>query len=269
MRKIVSFTLLALLLLVRAVPAAQRHISPPNYGLVIIDNFSGKAGLAPVRFDHWLHRAIYTCRLCHVDIGFAMEANGTKITAEANSKGFYCGACHDGTRIYDNEKIFASCTAAPVKPGAAKPKRCKQCHFVGIKDAEKQQYDYATFTEKFPKRKYGKLIDWEKAESERLIKPVDFLEGVSFQRRALQAQKDFSITSRSTWMTDIIFSHKKHVVWNGCEVCHPDIFPSVKKGAVKYTMLEIAGGLYCGVCHSRVAFPLDDCDRCHIKPVGQ
>ncbi len=241
MRNIVLLTLLAFLFLVRAVPSAAWVMpAPQDYGLVIIDNFSGKAGLAPVRFDHWLHRAIYTCRLCHVDIGFAMEANGTKITADANSKGFYCGACHDGTRIYNDKKIFASCTAGPAKPGEAET--CIRCHFVGKKDGEKQEYDYATFTAKFPKRNFGKLIDWEKAESERLIQPVDFLEGVSFQRRALKAQKDFSITSKSTWMPDIIFSHKKHVIWNGCEVCHPDIFPSVKKGAVKYTMLEIVRG---------------------------
>jgi c(7)-type cytochrome triheme protein len=268
MRNIVLFTSLAFLFLVRAVPVAAWIMpAPQNYGLVIIDNFSYTAGIAPVRFDHWLHRAIYTCRLCHVDIGFAMEANGTKITADANSKGFYCGACHDGKRIYNKKKSFASCTAVPAKP--EEQKRCVRCHFVGKKTEEKQEYDYDTFTAKFPKGNFGKLIDWEKAESERLIQPVDFLEGVSFQRNPLKAQKDFSIMSKSTWMPNIIFSHKKHVIWNGCEVCHPDIFPSVHKGGVKYSMLEISSGRYCGVCHNVVAFPLRDCDRCHRNPVAK
>ena len=68
-------------------------------------------------------------------------------------------------------------------------------------------------------------------------------------------------------MPAIIFSHKKHTVWNGCELCHPEIFVGVKKGATKYSMVEIFDGKYCGVCHTNVAFPLLDCQRCHTEPV--
>ncbi len=60
------------------------------------NNSSEKAGLSPVVFDYWLHRAKFTCRVCHVDIGFAMEASATKIKAETNIKGFHCGSCHNG-----------------------------------------------------------------------------------------------------------------------------------------------------------------------------
>jgi len=238
---------------------------PEEYGRVIINNFSSRAGLAPVRFNHWLHRAIFTCRLCHVDIGFAMQANETKIKADTIVKGFYCGACHNGARIYSGRKIFAACSTKTVKP--EERKRCDRCHSVG-KNLEKK-IDYTSFTAQLPKQKYWNLVDWEEAEADWLIRPIDFLEGVSVQRPALNAQKDFSITSKSTWMPDIIFSHKKHNEWNGCEVCHPEIFPSVKKDAVKYSMLEISGGQYCGVCHGRVAFPLDECERCHSKPVAR
>jgi len=35
-----------------------------------------------VVFDHWLHRAKFTCRLCHVDIGFAMKAEATDIRCQ-------------------------------------------------------------------------------------------------------------------------------------------------------------------------------------------
>ena len=267
MRNILPLMMLITFFLVRAVPAsAWNTTAPQDYGRVIISNFSSRAGLQPVRFDHWLHRSLYTCRLCHVDVGFAMEANGTKITADANSKGLYCGACHDGARTHKLKKIFPSCSKGEVKSEDAK--RCTRCHSVG-KGGEKREYDYATFAARLPKQSFGELIDWEKAENEKLIRPVDFLEGVSFQRRALSAEKDFSITSKSTWMPNIIFSHKKHVIWNGCEVCHPDIFPSVRKGTLKFTMLEIAEGRYCGVCHNRVAFPLNACERCHIDPVGR
>jgi c(7)-type cytochrome triheme protein len=241
---------------------ARSRIKPSEYGSVTIRNFSHQAGLAPVRFDHWLHRSLYTCRLCHVDIGFAMEANATGITADANMKGFYCGSCHNGTRLHDKKVIFASCS---VNATPEERMRCSRCHSVG-KNVQKE-YTYAPFAEKLPKGGMEELIDWEKAEARGLIHPVDFLLGVSMQRQPLNAQKDFSITSRNTWMPDIIFSHKKHVMWNGCEVCHPDIFPSVKKGVVKYSMLDIANGLYCGLCHNRVAFPLNECGKCHANPV--
>src|SRR5512146_1229088 len=101
MRNIVSLMLLISFFLAGAAPASAWVLpAPRNYGRVIINNFSGRSGLQPVRFDHWLHRSLYTCRLCHVDIGFAMEENGTQITADANGKGLYCGVCHDGARTY-------------------------------------------------------------------------------------------------------------------------------------------------------------------------
>jgi len=71
---------------------ARKIVAPHNYGRVIIANYSERAGLAPVVFNHWVHRAQYTCRLCHVDIGFAMEKGATKITAATNKQGLYCGS---------------------------------------------------------------------------------------------------------------------------------------------------------------------------------
>ena len=235
---------------------------PHEYGKVIIRNHSGRAGLAAVQFDHWLHRALYTCRLCHVDIGFAMQANATNITAESNRKGYYCGACHNGNMPFGSGKVFSACAE---NAGNGNRARCERCHSVG--KLAQRTYTYDLFTEKFPKRAYGNLIDWEKAEARKIIAPNDFLEGVSIQRPAMKDQEDFSITSRSNWMSDIIFSHKRHTNWNGCEVCHPEIFPSSKRGTIKYSMLQINAGEYCGVCHTRVAFPLFDCERCHRSNV--
>jgi len=236
---------------------------PHEYGKVIIRNFSDRAGVAAVQFDHWLHRSFFTCRLCHVDVGFAMEANATKIDAQTNMKGFYCGSCHNGIRVYGDRKIFASCSLA-AKSGERKG--CSRCHSVG-KNVQKE-YHYASFTKKLPKESPEDLIDWQAAESQGLIRPVDFLPGISIARAPLKVQKDFRITSRG-WMPNITFSHKKHALWNGCELCHPDIFPSVKIGTVKYSMFQIYDGQYCGICHGRVAFPLNDCQKCHTNPVSK
>jgi len=110
-------------------------------------------------------------------------------------------------------------------------------------------------------------VDWEKAEKEGKITPVDFIEGVSIKRDKLVDQKDFKLGAKVEGMPDIIFSHKKHTVWNGCELCHPEIFIGIKKGMTKYSMVEIYDGKYCGVCHINVAFPLLDCQRCHTNKV--
>lgn len=234
--------------------------SPADYGKVVINGFSRKEGLAPVVFDHWLHRAKYTCKLCHVDIGFALKANATGIRAADNMKGLYCGVCHNGKMQHGDRKVFAACIADRSDMG-----RCERCHAQGKNP--RKDYDFAVFTARFPKDKFGNRIDWEKAALEGLIRPVDYLEGVSIKGPAQQIQKDFAIQPKSPGMAEIIFSHKKHMDWNGCEVCHPEIFVSAKRGATKYSMKEINDGKYCGVCHTTVAFPVAECDRCHSKPV--
>jgi len=233
---------------------------PYDYGRVIINNYSEKVGLAPVVFDHWLHRAKFTCRLCHVDIGFAMKTGATDIKADDNMKGYYCGTCHNGKMLHNDRRIFEACSK-----NREDIKRCERCHSMG-KDVKKE-YVFNIFTEKLPKERFGNGINWEAAESEGLIKPINFLEGISIKRPSLEVQKDFSLGAKVKGMPEIIFSHKKHTVWNGCEVCHPEIFVGVKKGTTKYSMVEIFDAKYCGVCHGTVAFPLIDCQRCHTKPV--
>jgi c(7)-type cytochrome triheme protein len=256
------FCVVFLLILFPVAAASAFEIVPPEiYGRVIINNYSEKGGLAPVVFDHWLHRAKYTCRLCHVDIGFVMKAGASKINAAANMKGFYCGACHNGKRLYAGKKIFASCAETFTQEETP---RCERCHSLGKN--VKREYEFEVFIKGLPKQSLGNRVDWEKAEMKGFIKPIDFLEGISIRRPPLKLDRDVRIESRATWMPDVLFSHKKHAVWNGCEVCHPEIFP-IKRGSIKYSMFQISEGEYCGVCHDKVAFPLIDCQRCHTKPV--
>lgn len=256
--------LLTVITVVHAEPTSgkKRRPLPYEFGRVVMNNGSEKAGLPPVVFDHWLHRAKYTCRLCHVDIGFAMAAGGTDIKAADNAGGYYCGACHNGRTAADDGKIFESCSATTSREAKA---TCLRCHSQG-KDVPRK-HDFAAVTKGLPRGRFGNGVDWEKAELDGLIKPVDFLEGVSIPRKSLAAQKDFDLTPEQRGMPEIIFSHAKHTVWNGCELCHPEIFGAVKKGTMKYSMGEIFEGKYCGVCHVSVAFPLQDCQRCHVKPV--
>jgi c(7)-type cytochrome triheme protein len=267
MKKYMSVLFICIVVLAgAAVALAQGGVKkkrplPPDYGKVVINNYSERAGLAPVVFDHWLHRAKFTCRLCHVDIGFGMKAGSTGIRAADNMRGYYCGTCHNGKRVFDGVTVFESCK----KFVGDAEETCERCHSAGRH--VKKKYDFYLFTERFPRERFGNGIDWEKAESQGVIKLVDYIEGISIKRPSLAVQKDFALHAKVQGMPDIIFSHKKHTVWNGCEVCHPEIFIGVKKGTTKYSMVEIFEGRYCGVCHNTVAFPLLDCQRCHSKPV--
>jgi c(7)-type cytochrome triheme protein len=232
----------------------QRH----EYGNVVMNNSSEKNKMAPVVYNHWLHRALYTCRLCHVDIGFAMEAGGTKATMDDNKNGLYCGACHNGKEAFALEEKGILGTTAK--------KNCERCHSYGQKvEFEK---DFYKFTKGFPMAKFGDKINWIKTEEAGLIKLKDYLEGVSIKTKTLNYSADTEIKSNITEMPDIIFSHKKHAVWNGCELCHPDIF-GVKRGATKYTMQDIFAGKYCGACHGKVSFSDLDCQECHVKDVNE
>ncbi len=243
----------------------QKRSKVYEYGSVIISPPPGTPSeQPPAVFDHWVHRAKYTCRLCHADIGFDMKRGTTDIRAEDNMRGYMCGTCHDGKRKYEGKIIFDSCS----REGTSNEERqCHRCH-----QKEKDQVkadDFFHFTEKLPKERFGNGIDWEKAENEGYIKPIDFLENVSIKRAPLAVQKDFALEAKVPGLPNIVFSHKKHTFWNGCEVCHPEVFAGIKKGMTKYSMADINEGKYCGICHISVAFPLQDCQRCHSTPVGQ
>lgn len=240
----------------------KKRPRPFEYGMVVINNYSVKNNLAPVTFDHWNHREKFTCRLCHVDIGFAMKGGATQIKAADNMRGYYCGTCHNGKMVHGGKKVFEACSKNVTKEDHG---RCKKCHSETIDSRKEDAFE--KLAGRLPKGRLGNGIDWEKAEEQGLIKPVDILEGISIKRAAMANQKDFSLAAATGGMPDIIFSHKKHTVWNGCELCHPDLFLGVKKGSTKYSMVEIFDSKYCGACHTSVAFPLTDCQRCHTKPV--
>lgn len=78
---------------------------------------------------------------------------------------------------------------------------------------------------------------------------------------------DVDLVSSSTKLFSAIFSHAAHTKWLTCGNCHPAIFP-LKRGAepTVVTMADIRAGGRCGVCHGKVAFPVEgECARCHTK----
>jgi c(7)-type cytochrome triheme protein len=242
----------------RGMPHWERNVVPEEYGRVTLDASSTRAGIPPVTFDHWRHRTLFTCRLCHVDVGFGMVAGATQVSAATNRGGYHCGACHDGKTRHAGKVVFRSCSAST---NLDESPACRRCH--RRPDPAQRKRDHAEFTKDLPRTRFGE-VDWELAQER--LKLVDFLEGVSVQRPPLKMDKEVAIETSGTWMSDAIFSHRKHATWNGCEVCHPEIFPRTTGGAARYTMAEMRKGRHCGACHDKVAFPLADCRLCHVRP---
>ena len=115
-----------------------------------------------------------------------------------------------------------------------------------------------------PKDRFG-LIDWADALKSGAVKPKHSLD--PNEKDSVPIDMDVVIFTKSKFQPDVIFPHKIHTMWLTCINCHPSIFPmNAKQANAMMTMPLIASGEFCGRCHNRIAFPLSDCLRCHIKP---
>jgi len=224
---------------------------PPNgpfwqYGNVVMRAQSLKAGMAPVVFSHWSHRARYTCRVCHQELGFSMRSGDTGITRSQYLAGKYCGACHNGSRAF---------TAAD----GPKP-QCKKCH---LEDTKALQQQFKLFSGGLPRSDFGNGIDWSAALKRGTVSPINVLDSsytaIKLPNNLRQPIKLGTAQPRS----DVRFSHEDHSVELDCSSCHPDIFAIKKKTTEAFTMDSNIFGNFCGACHMQVAFPMNDCQRCH------
>ncbi|MCM0081950.1 hypothetical protein L4X63_10140 [Geomonas sp. Red32] len=251
--------LFLLMLLVPEVHALDREefgrvlaTIPPNgayweYGNVTMPHRSRKAGKAPVIFPHWAHRRYYTCRVCHLELGISMRQWETGITMRRNWKGEFCGACHDGT------------VAFSVAPG---PKQeCHRCHLPNP-ELLKDKFDAING---LPPASFGNGIDWAAALREGAITPINSFDGTPPDLHVPEKlSKPLKLGTNSP-RSDVLFSHADHFAELDCSSCHPDLFNIKRKSTVSFTMESNIYGSFCGACHMQVAFPMNDCRRCHKK----
>jgi c(7)-type cytochrome triheme protein len=108
------------------------------------------------------------------------------------------------------------------------------------------------------------LVNWVEALKQGKIKPRDAVDPNA--QITPPFDLDILIKTKSKYQPDVIFSHKVHTNWLSCNSCHNEIFKQKAGGNPEMHMKKIAAGEYCGRCHNRVAFPLFDCLRCHVKP---
>lgn len=106
--------------------------------------------------------------------------------------------------------------------------------------------------------------DWVKMFEQNMIKPHESLDLA--KPPVPPFMFDVEIPAVGS-MPNVIFPHFPHTFWLDCANCHPGIF-MMKKGGNPISMVKIVNGEFCGRCHGRVAFPIANCTRCHVKPKG-
>ena len=210
-------------------------ISPAVYSImgdIVLDSYFKDGGkFPPPKFPHWFHRMRFKCKVCHPAI-FKMKKGENNITMEKIMKGEFCGRCHDGIIAW--QVSFNT---------------CPKCH-------AKQASDPAAIAN-FPKDNQGE-IDWVAAITNNLIKPKDTFDPKAKTGTPLRLNLQYTGEN----MPDAVFPHYAHTLWLDCNNCHIDIF-LMKAGQSKMTMEGIFSGGFCAVCHGKVAFPINNCTRCH------
>lgn len=248
-RSIAAILLLAaalFLLPASPVVAAGFYALPPlppphEFGTSLIDRTSSANGVLPVVFSHWLHRMKYTCQVCHSELEFEMRAEATEITEAENRAGRYCGACHNGTTAF----------------GPAE--NCTRCHS-GEKGGDRAKFEAIFSHRPFPSTPFGNGIDWVQALARGMITPARFL---STESEEMPFDKELLLEAEIGRIPPAVFPHQTHNEWMACDTCHPAIFNIKKKATKHFRMAAILDGEFCGACHLNVAFPMDDCSRCH------
>ena len=217
---------------------------PAEYGDVLIDRESAEKKDTPVVFSHWVHRVKYTCRVCHNELDFAMKANDTPIVCNnGEMRGEYCATCHNGKVSFG--------------PKDENGENCRRCHNA---DSSPNRAKFFELQKKLPRTAYGNQIDWVTAMNNGLIKPLNSL---SANDRHIVFDKTLTLKAEMSGIPSASFPHKTHEEWLDCSNCHPELFNIKKKTTRNLTMNNLIKGESCAICHLRVAFPLDDCKRCH------
>jgi len=115
-----------------------------------------------------------------------------------------------------------------------------------------------------PTDKFG-LVDWVATLDKELIHPRDSIDNKAAE--AVPFDLDINMPSKTGMIEGAHFPHKVHTTWMACESCHIKIFIPLT-GSNDLNMSRIVAGKACGVCHGKVAFPLNDCARCHVPQLA-
>lgn len=213
---------------------------PDEYGTLLLDRRASKHGQKPVLFSHWRHRVKFTCRVCHTELGISMQLNATSVGSDSHRPGRFCGACHNGTLSFGHQD------------------NCTKCHTGSIAE---DSAALVLFRDGAPVRNsFGDGVNWVELLRRGTIKPLTTLQT---EPKTFQPQKTITMETQGGVIPPVFFPHRAHTDWLDCSSCHPELFPqgeSREESARKYLFRPCRR---CGSCHVRVAFPFNDCQRCH------
>ncbi len=252
-----------------------------------------------VVFPHWFHRIRFRCKVCHEDT-FVTNKGENKIDMDMISAGESCGMCHDGNVAWDpleceachfypweqlDDERQAKDELVKVEAKSAKSSLFagRSGKMAGKGDGKKKSGTAFKWGDSWqprafrsaglPKDKYG-LIDWIKLTEDGLALPQGSLDPEDplyespvhyvFDEDGEEDIEDIVIPVKSESISAVLYPHTTHTWWLKCKSCHPARFDR-GAGDTEMTMKDMGKGLYCGECHGKVAFPLEDCNRCHNK----
>jgi c(7)-type cytochrome triheme protein len=112
----------------------------------------------------------------------------------------------------------------------------------------------------FVKSNFGNRVDWVATLESGKIAPRWHRDSPDTDDHIVMDMNILRVPRGS--MPIVVFPHKQHTEWLGCENCHPAIFIP-QKGANQISMPLILLGQKCGVCHGKVSFPISECRKCH------
>lgn len=112
-----------------------------------------------------------------------------------------------------------------------------------------------------PRANSGNYVDWVKALDAGQIRP----RARAGSRGAMKVLDLDVVLSDTKPMPTVTFSHRIHTEWLSCGNCHDWLFKK-QAGATDITMKGIFRRRTCGLCHGKVAFPPNECFRCHNGP---
>lgn len=115
---------------------------------------------------------------------------------------------------------------------------------------------YATL----PRNDDGQIV-WQQALADKTIAPKP---GIADDAKDEEpTDMDVELEPKGQPEYKVVFSHKVHTQWLGCDNCHSALF-EMEKGKTVITMDKINAGQACGVCHGKVAAPEPTaCPACH------
>ncbi len=233
-------------------PRAGLDEETPDQAVLPLDIELIPVGIAAFKavFPHQAHTKWLACNNCHIGI-FQMKRGATPITMQKINEGEYCGVCH-GTVAFPVEDACARChTGFPGSP-EWQPQEPPRAPIERVANWE-------AAAEILPVK--GAATDWSKALEDGVINPRPGLDDTAKDQPVMPLNVE--LVPEGSAAFKVVFPHQAHTKLLSCNNCHTEIF-QMKKGANPITMKKIYDGEYCGVCHGKVAFPVQDaCTRCH------